>query len=90
LAGVQDIFHVLQLNKCLKAPMDVLLLEVTLLKADWTYPEHPIKILDQKDHVTRSKIIKFFKVQCSNHSEEEATWESKDFLHSRHPEFVLP
>jgi hypothetical protein len=50
------------------------------LKADLTYPKHPIKILDQKDHVTRRKTIKFFKMQWSNHSEEEATWESEAFL----------
>jgi hypothetical protein len=91
LAGVHDIFHVSQLKKCLKAPVDVVLLpEVTLLEADLTYPEHPIKILDQKDRVTRRKNIKFFKVQWSNHSKEEATWESEDFLRSHHPEFKLP
>jgi hypothetical protein len=90
LAGVHDIFHVSQLKKCLKAPMDVVLLEVTSLKADLTYPEHPIKILDQKDRVTRGQTVKFFTVQWSNHSEEEAIWESEDFLRSRHPEFVLP
>jgi hypothetical protein len=46
LAGVHDIFHVSQLKKCLKASVDVVLLEVKLLEADLTYPEHPIKILD--------------------------------------------
>jgi hypothetical protein len=70
--------------------MDVVLPEVTPLKADLTHPEHPIKILDQKDRVMRHKTIKFFKEQWSNHSEEEATWESEDFLHSRHPDFLLP
>jgi hypothetical protein len=90
LVGVHDIFHVSQLKKCLKAPMDVVLLEVTPLKADLTYPEHSIKILDQKDHITRCKIVKFFKIQWSNHSEEEATWKSEDSLRSRHPEFELP
>jgi hypothetical protein len=25
----------------------------------------------------------------SNHTEDEATWESKDFLHLRHPDFEL-
>jgi hypothetical protein len=69
--------------------MDVVLLKVTPFEADLTYPEHPIKILDQKDRVTRRKTIKFFMIQWSNHSEAEATWESEDFLHSRHPEFVL-
>jgi hypothetical protein len=82
LAGVHEIFHVLQLKKCLKAPMDVVLPEVTPLEADLTYPEHPIKILDQKDRVTRCKTIKSFKVHWSNHLEEEATWESDDFLRS--------
>jgi hypothetical protein len=90
LARVHDIFHVSQLKKCLKAPVDVVLLEVTPLEADLSYPEHPIKVLDQKDRVTRLKTIKFFKIQWSNHFEGEATWESEDFLHSRHPDFMLP
>jgi hypothetical protein len=90
LAGVHGIFHVLQLKKCLKAPMDIMLPEVTPLEADLSYTEHPIKVLDQKDRVTRCKTIKFFKIQWSNHSKEEATWESEDFLHSRHPDFMLP
>jgi hypothetical protein len=34
LAGVHDIFHVSQLNKCLKALVDVMLPEVTPLEAD--------------------------------------------------------
>jgi hypothetical protein len=62
----------------LKEPVDVVLPDVTPLEADLIYPEHPIKILDQKDRVTRRKMIKFFKVQWSNHSEEEAMWESED------------
>jgi hypothetical protein len=90
LVGVHDIFHVLQLKKCLKAPMDVVLPEVAPLASDFTYPEHPIKILDQKSRVTRRKTIKFYKIQWSNHTVEEATWESEDFLCSHHPEFELP
>jgi hypothetical protein len=89
LARVHDIFHLSQLKKCLKAPVDIVLPKVTPLEADLSYPEHPIKVLDQKDRVTRRKTIKFFQRQWSNHSEEEATWESVDFLHSRHPDFVL-
>jgi hypothetical protein len=85
LAGVHDIFHVLQLKKCLKPPLDVVLPEVTLLKADLSYPKHPIKVLDQKNCVTRRKTIKFFNIQWSNHSKREVTWESKNFLRSCHP-----
>jgi hypothetical protein len=71
LARVHDIFHVSQLKKSLKAPVDVVLPEVTPFKGDLTYPGHPIKILDRKDRVTRRKTIKFFKVQWSNHLEKK-------------------
>jgi hypothetical protein len=90
LAEVHDIFHMLQLKKCLKAPVNVVLPEVAPLEADLIYPEYPVKILDQKDCVTWRKSIKFFKVQWSNHTEEEATWESEQFLRSRHPNFASP
>jgi hypothetical protein len=89
LAEVHDIFHVSQLKKCLNAPVDVVLPEVAPLDTDLTYPEHLIKIWDQKSHVMRRKTIKFYKIQWSNHTEGEATWESEDFLHSHHPDFEL-
>jgi hypothetical protein len=78
------------MKNCVKAPVDVVPPEVAPLKADLTYPEQPIKILDQKSCVTRRKMIKFFNVQWSNHTTEEATWKSEDFLRSRHPNFELP
>jgi hypothetical protein len=90
LAGVHDIFHVSQLKKCLKAHVDVVLPKVTLLKADLSYPEHSIKVMDQKDRVMRCKTIKFFKIQWSNRSKDEATWESEDILCSCHLDIVLP
>jgi hypothetical protein len=62
LAEVHDIFHVSQLKKCLKAPVDDVLPKVTPLEADLSYPEHPIKVWDQKDLVMRHKAIKFFKI----------------------------
>jgi hypothetical protein len=63
LTRVHDIFHVSQLKKCLKAPVDIVLPKVTLLETDLSYREHPIKILDQKDRIMRCKTIKFFKIQ---------------------------
>jgi hypothetical protein len=89
LAGVDNIFRVSQLKKCLKAPVDVVLLKVAPLETDLTYPEHPIKILDQKSRVTWRKMIKFYKIQWSNHTEEGVTWESEYFLRSRHSDFEL-
>jgi hypothetical protein len=63
LVGLHNIFHVSQLKKCLKAPVDVVLPKVAPLETDLTYPEHPIKIMDQKSRVTRCKMIKFYKIQ---------------------------
>jgi hypothetical protein len=47
LAGVHNVFHVSQLKKCLKPPVDVVIGDVSPLDADLSYPEHPVKILDQ-------------------------------------------
>ena len=34
---------------------------------------------------THQKKIKFFMVQWSNHTEDEATWEREDFLRAEYP-----
>ena len=58
------------------------------LESDLTYPEHPIKIIDRKDRVTRRTTHRFYKIQWSNHSEDEATWEKEEFLKSKYPDFL--
>ena len=67
LAGVHDVFHVSQL-KCHAEMADIPLrdtvpLETIQLDNDLTYEEKPIKILEFASRVTRSKVIKFCKVQ---------------------------
>jgi hypothetical protein len=42
-------FHVSQLMKCLKPPVDVVVDDVAPLDADMSYPEHPVKVLGQQD-----------------------------------------
>ena len=39
------------------------------------------------ERVTRSKIIKFYKVVWNNHSEQDATWEREDYLREVYPAF---
>jgi hypothetical protein len=43
------VFHVSQLNKCLKPPTNVIVDDVTPLDADLSYPEHLVKLLGQQD-----------------------------------------
>ena len=58
------------------------------LEPDLSFVEYTVRILDQKDRVTRKRTIKFYKVQWNKHSEEEATWESEDFLMENHLDFL--
>ncbi len=44
-----------------------------------------LRILDEAERRTRQKTIKFLKVQWSNHSEDEATWEREDYLRKEYP-----
>jgi hypothetical protein len=48
LAGVHNMFHISQLNKCLKPPVDVIVDNVEPLNADLSYPEHLVKLLGQQ------------------------------------------
>ena len=85
---IHNIFHVSQLKKCLRIPIEAIDSDTIQLESDLTYVERPIKILDRKDCITRRTIIKFYKVQWTHHSEEEATWEKEEFLKSKYPEFL--
>jgi hypothetical protein len=62
--------------------VDVIVDDVGPLDADLTYLEHLVKVLGQQDQVTRCQMIQFFKIQRSHHSEQEATWETKEYLRS--------
>jgi hypothetical protein len=90
LTRVHDIFNMSQLKKCLKAPMDVVLPEVTPLEADLTYPKQSIKILDKKDGVRGARRSSSSRFNGAIIPKQEATWESEDFLYSHHSEFELP
>jgi hypothetical protein len=81
------VFHVSQLNKCLRIPDRTIDVVDVTLELDLTYSEHPIRVLDQKDRITRKRTLKFYKVQWNQHTKEEATWETQDFLEKIFPKF---
>ena len=88
LSVVHNIFHVSQLRKCLCVPTKIVDIEELQLEPDLVYPEHPVKIVDFKTRVTRNQTSKFYKVQWSNHSEREATWETEEFVRTKCPELL--
>ncbi|WVZ80417.1 LOW QUALITY PROTEIN: hypothetical protein U9M48_027890 [Paspalum notatum var. saurae] len=88
LAAVLDMFHVSQLKKIvLEEAVDTSQIQI---EPDLTYEERPIKIVDQKQRATRRRAINFYKVQWSNHSEEEATWEQEEYLQTKYLENSVP
>jgi len=80
LSTVNNVFHVSQLKKYLRVPEEVVEIEGLTLQPGLSYIEHPVKILDEKEIVTRNKVVKFYKVQWQNHSEDEATWEQESYI----------
>jgi hypothetical protein len=88
LSAVHNVFHMSQLKKCLRVPDRTIEVMDVALEPDLTYFEHPVRVLDQKDRTTRRKTLKFYKIQWNQHSEDEATWETHDFLEKNFPCFL--
>jgi hypothetical protein len=74
------------IEECVRLPTEVIAEPEVEIEPDLSYQEYPSKILDCKEISTRAKSIKMYKIQWSNHSEEEATWETEEFLHSNFPD----
>ena len=85
LSGVHNVFHVSMLRKCesdVVPGIDWQLLEV---REDASYIEQPVRILDRKEQVLRTKVIPLVKVQWSHHSADEASWEREAEIRESYP-----
>jgi hypothetical protein len=80
LSVVHNVFHVSQFKKCFSVPDRTVEVTDVALELDLTYLEHPIRVLDQKDMITRRRTLKFYKIKWNQHTEDEDTWETQDFL----------
>jgi hypothetical protein len=90
LSEVHDVFHVSLLRKCLEVPEKPEIFKnidhrSVDINKDLTYHEVPTRILEEAYRTTRTRSIKFLKVQWSNHTENEATWEREDYLQKEFP-----
>ena len=86
LLEVHNVFHVSQLRRCMPTPEKKTDMSELELAKDLTYEERPIRILDETERVTHSKVIRFYKVPWKHHTEEEVTWETEEFLRTAYPE----
>jgi hypothetical protein len=82
-----NVFHISQLKKCLCVPEETVEVRGIKLKFDLTYEEKPVQLLNNKERVTRSQVIKFHRVLWNNQSKRDATWEREDYLREVYPSF---
>ncbi|KAK1648449.1 hypothetical protein QYE76_066254 [Lolium multiflorum] len=91
MAAVHNVFHISLLRKCLEVPKKTEVFKnidhrSVDINSDLTYREVPIRILEEAYRTTRTRSIKFLKVQWSNHTEEEATWEREEDMKKEYPD----
>ena len=88
LSATHNIFHVSQLKKCVRVPIEIIEQQEILVEPDLYYVEYPLQVLDHKERSTRREVIKMYRVQWSHHTEEEATWETENYLNENFPGFL--
>jgi hypothetical protein len=87
--AVHNVFHVTQLKKGMPVPENEIITEANAwIEPDFSLIEHPLKVLDQKERKTRRQIVRMYKIQWSHHTEEEATWETEDYLNTKYTGFL--
>jgi hypothetical protein len=84
LVGTHNIFHVSMLRKYIANPDVVVEYKPLEIWEGLTYFEKPVKIVDKKEQVLRTKTIPIVKVLWRNHGVKEASWEAEHDMRSRY------
>jgi hypothetical protein len=88
-SAVHNVFHVTQLKKGMLVPEHEVITEANAwIELDFSLIEHPLRVLDQKERKARRQTVQMYKIQWSHHTEEEATWETEDYLNTKYPGFL--
>jgi hypothetical protein len=88
-SAVHNVFHVTQLKKGILVPENEIITKANAkIEPDFSLIKHPLKVLDQTERKTRRQTVRMYKIQWSHHTEEEATWETEDYLNTKYPGFL--
>ena len=79
-------FHMSQLKKCLSDTDTVIDTHYPEVQPNPTYVERPVKILDTKEKVLKTKTINYVKFLWSGQTKREATRELEDDMKQKYPE----
>ena len=74
------------LRKYNSDPSHMLREQSVQLNENLTYKETPVQIVDRKEQVLRSKVIRLVKVLWKNHEREATTWEPKAHMRYQYPQ----
>ena len=85
LSRVHNVFHVSQLRPYIPDASHVIQHEPLQLQEDLSYREQPVRILGYKEKILRNRTIPLVKVLWSNHTSEEATWETEQDMKTKYP-----
>ena len=85
LSKIHNVFHISTLRKYVFDISHIVELEPIQISEDLTYEEVPIQIVDMMDKVLRHAVVELVKIQWSNHSIQEATWELEEDIREKHP-----
>jgi hypothetical protein len=85
LIGTHDVFHMSMLRKYIANPEVIVEYEPLEIQEGLTYVEKPVRIVDKKEQVLRTKMIPIVKVLWCNHGVEEASWEAEHDMRSHYP-----
>ncbi|XP_075515794.1 uncharacterized protein LOC142550605 [Primulina tabacum] len=82
MSRIHNVFHVSQLRKYVPDPSHILKVALLMIEGNLNeelkYEKVSIRIVDTKDQVLRHRKIPYVKIQWSNHTEGEETWELEE------------
>jgi len=81
---VYNVFHIFQLRKCIPDPDHTIITEPIEITEDLVYKERPVQILDCRIKQLRNKQTPLVKVLSTNHTSQEATWETKEAIKTKY------
>ena len=85
LSSVHVVFHVFMLQKYTPDPTHVVDWGELIVDIDVTFEEGLVHIMDSRDQVLRSKIVRLVKVLWQHCGIEEATWELEGTMLANYP-----
>ncbi|KAL4346647.1 hypothetical protein GQ457_17G011550 [Hibiscus cannabinus] len=85
LSRIHNVFHVSMLRQYRPDPSHIIQVQDVEMRPNLSYDEEPVQILDQDERILRNRRIPMVKVQWSNRSPSEATWETEESMREQFP-----